>query len=199
METQKKFNNTENGRIQLKLQTNKGKTEIDYWIHRAVAVVGVVFAIKDNTMYVLITKRSDRMRDEPNKYCVPCGYLDWDETCFDAMHREVCEETSLYLPDYKDYLVFNNKQEPIHIKDSPSDNRQNVSLIYLSLYYFNSRPDLFPMGIEKYTNSEVKEVKWMSLIEFYGKYNNMEWAFHHEKTIMAAVEKFNTISNSLTL
>ena len=165
METPKKFNNTENGRIQLKLRTGKEKTEIDYWIHRAVAVVGVVFAIKNNNMHVLITKRSDKMRDEPNKHCVPCGYLDWDETCFDAMHREVYEETNLYLPDYKDYLVYNNKQQPIYIKDSPSDNRQNVSMIYLSVYNFNSRPDLFPNGIESSTNSEVKLIKWMPLLE----------------------------------
>lgn len=199
MDTSKIFNNTPNEHIVFRHTSEKGTQVYDYWISRAVAVVGVVFAIKENNMHVLITKRSDKMRDEPNKYCIPCGYLDFNETCFDAMHREVYEETSLYLPEYDDYLIFNNKQEPIHIKDSPSDNRQNVSLIYFSLYNFNSRPDLFPMGIEKYTNGEVKEVKWMSFIEFYGKYNSMEWAFHHEKTIMAAVEKFNTISNSLTL
>ena len=199
METHKKFNNTPNEHIVFRHTSEKGTQIYDYWISRAVAVVGVIFAIKENNMHVLITKRSDKMRDEPNKHCVPCGYLDWDETCFDAMHREVYEETNLYLPDYKDYLVYNNKQQPIYIKDSPSDNRQNVSMIYLSVYNFNPRPDLFPIDIENYTTNEVKLVKWMPLIEFYSNYNNMEWAFHHEKTIMSAVEQFNNIGNSITL
>jgi 8-oxo-dGTP pyrophosphatase MutT (NUDIX family) len=199
METPKKFNNTPNERIQFRYTTKNGTQALDYWISRAVAVVGVVFAIKENNMHVLITKRSDKMRDEAGKFGVPCGYLDWDETGFEGMTREVYEETSLYLPDYKNYLVYNNNEKPFIIKDNPKDNRQNISMIYISVYNFNPRPDLFPVNVETYKDKETAMVKWMPLIEFYGKYNEMEWAFHHDDTIKLAVEQFNKIGTTIVL
>ena len=119
---EKKFNNRLNERIEA-----NGK---EYWISRSVAVVGIVFAIKDHIVYTLVTKRSSIM-DQPHKLCVPCGYLDWDESCYEAMLREVYEETSLYLPDYKDNIVegFWNKI-PFSVLDNPAkDARQNVSYV----------------------------------------------------------------------
>ena len=103
-----KFNNVPNKHLVLKYES----INLDYWISRAVAVDALVFMLVDDDILVLTVKRSDKMRDEPGKYCIPCGYLDFSETLFDAMQRELYEETSLYLPDYQDLIAFDNGKQP---------------------------------------------------------------------------------------
>jgi 8-oxo-dGTP pyrophosphatase MutT (NUDIX family) len=168
------------------------------WVSRAVAVVGIVFAITPDGMKVLIAKRSENMMDEACKYGIPCGYLDWEETTFEAMTREVYEETSLYLPDYKNFLIRNNNEKPFTIHDNPANNRQNVSLLFLSVYNFMPRMDLFPIEIEKYKDRETDEVKWLPLKDFYIQYDQeYQWAFNHNETIKEAVKFFNSIDGSI--
>jgi 8-oxo-dGTP pyrophosphatase MutT (NUDIX family) len=194
-----KFNNRPNPHVINKVfEGNKYVVNHDYFISRSVAVVGVVFVIPlIGSMHVLITQRSNKMRDEANKFGVPCGYLDWDESGYEAMVREVYEETSLYLPEYKDLLITNNNEKPMYIQDNPNkDLRQNVSLIYLSVYDFTKNMDRFPTGVEKYSDKETANVKWLSLVDFYAKSNEMEWAFHHDETINDALKKYNDIVKS---
>lgn len=190
-----KFNNKPNAHVKYYYSDGQGLTvSQDFFVGRANAVVGVVFVIiDDGIMNVLISKRSDKMRDEAGKVGVPCGYLDWNETRYEAMIREVHEETSLYLPDYEKYLIFNNNEEPFKIKDKPSeDKRQNISHIYLSVYDFRAEnANKFPADIEKFTCKETAWVKWLTMTEFFCTYMNYEWAFHHDETIMSAIEYFN--------
>jgi 8-oxo-dGTP pyrophosphatase MutT (NUDIX family) len=193
MELPKKFGNRPNGRIRLKYNFNDN-IELDYFISRATALVGVVFAITgDGIINILISKRSEKMRDEPGKVGIPCGYLDFDETCFEGMMREIYEETSLYLPDYNKYLLFNNNEQAFKIKDKPKeDKRQNVSHIYLSVYDFSGEnADKFPADVAKFTCKETAWVKWISMTEFFSTYMNYEWAFQHDETIKLALEFFN--------
>jgi 8-oxo-dGTP pyrophosphatase MutT (NUDIX family) len=167
------------------------KIKQDYWISRSVAIDGIVFALLPSGVYVLIIKRSDKMRDEVGKYCIPCGYLDWDETGYEAMIREVYEETSLYLPDYEKFLIFDNDKNPFIIRDDPKLNRQNVSLIYLSVYDFTSESnvDKFPLEVENFTCREVSFVKWLPLSDF-DKLHSMYWAFNHDEMIRKALEYY---------
>ena len=192
MDNKPKFNNTQNEHIVFRHITNQGSYKVDAWISRSVAVVGIVFILVENTMKVLIAKRSKNMLDEAGKYGIPCGYLDWGETAFEAMTREVYEETSLYLPEYKDYLIYNNKEQPIMFRDNPTNNRQNVSLIYLSVFDLNKSPDLFPDHILNYSNKETEKVEWMKISDFYLRYETeYKWAFNHNKTIKEALKHFN--------
>lgn len=189
-----KFNNIPNERIQIRYQSKNGIVSLDYFISRAIAVVGVVFAIiDDGIMNVLISKRSEKMRDEAGKIGVPCGYLDWQETLHEAMMREVYEETSMYLPDYDKYLLFNNNGEPFKTKDKPKeDKRQNVSHIYLSVYDFRGEnADKFPVDVVKFSCKETAWVKWFTMSEFFTTYMNYEWAFQHDETIRLALDFFN--------
>jgi 8-oxo-dGTP diphosphatase len=165
------------------------KIKQDYWISRSDAVDGIVFAILLSGIYVLVTKRSDKMRDEAGKYCVPCGYLDFDETLHEAMTREVYEETSLYLPNYQKYLIFDNNKQPFLIRDDPKLNRQNVSMIYISVYDFSKDPDKFPYYVENFTCREVLFVKWMPFSDF-DKLHSMYWAFNHDEMIKKALVYF---------
>lgn len=187
------FNNRPNDRVSYAFTSEASGVKIrqDYFISRAVAVVGVVFAIPlIGGMHVLTTKRSKRMRDEPNKHCVPCGYLDFDETLYDGMIREVFEETSLYLPNYQDLCVFDNNKQPYQIKDSPSDNRQNVSMLYMTVLDFSANMDRFPTEIEMHFGNETQEVKWLPLIDLYANKVDWEWAFHHDETIKTASDYY---------
>lgn len=192
-----KFKNKENKELSVKF----GDLNITYFVSRSVAVVGVVFAINEhNEIYVLTGVRSSSMIDESNKVCLPCGYLDWNESAYDAMIREVYEETSLYLPNYlnSDYLVFDNAAKPFEIIDDPSkDARQNVSMLYMTILGF--RRDIFPSFVEQYTSSETSKVMWLKLSDLFAtNFNSVDgvdlnWAFNHNETIQRAYKYFKLL------
>ena len=187
-----KFNNKPNDHIMYGFDSQSSGVKIrqDYWISRSVTTVGIVFIISSHDdIQILITQRSNKMRDEKNKYCLPCGYVDWQETIFESMTREVYEETSLYLPDYKDLLITNYNEKPIEIRDNPNNHLQNISFIYLSVYDFTKNMQRFPIDIEKYSDKETKLVKWISFNDLYDKYDKeLNWAFNHNETIKKAIE-----------
>ena len=134
METPK-FNNKPNAHVRYNYNDGSGvKIDQDFWISRSTAIVGVVLASTRDGLQILITKRSKKMRDEANKVGVTCGYLDWGETRYEAMIREVYEETSLYLPEYEKMLIYNNNQEAIIIKDNPNTDKRQMFHIYFFQY-----------------------------------------------------------------
>ena len=162
------------------------------WASRSCAVVGVVFAFGvEGGSKVLRIKRSIEMPDEPLKYALPSGYLDWDESAFDGMVREVYEETSLYLPDYNPFLINNNYEQPFFVQSDPTAHRQNVSLYYLMVYDFTSHQNFFPKEIETYSDSETEKVEWLGLQNFYNKEDS--WAFHHNEMIEKAMRYYKKV------
>ncbi len=188
--TKPKFNNRPNPHLVHHYNSGTGiKVHQDFWISRAPAIVGIIFAFgNEGGPHVLIIQRSKKMREEPGKFGAPSGYLDWDESGFDGMVREVFEETSMYLPDYDPFLMYNNDRQPFFVQSDPKkDKNQNVSLTYLLAFDFHKEPDFFPIEIEKYTDSETAAVSWLTLRQFYnekGRYR--EWAFNHDERIVAA-------------
>src|ERR1035437_10782098 len=159
------------------------------WISRAPALVGVIFMLHTDGVHVLIIKRSNIM-DEPNKYAAPSGYLDWNETGYEGITREIYEETSFYLPEYEKFCVFDNNKESFFTQtDYKVDKKQNVSLYYILTYNFTKDVDKFPKFIENYHCNETSEVKLMPMKEFYN--NQLDWAFHHDERIKQALEYFN--------
>lgn len=150
-------------------------TEREYWISRSIAVVVFVFA-KDvfGETYILAEQRGKGTPDPEyvGKYCVPCGYLDFDETCAQAAQRELIEETGLNFP-VKDFKL-------VSINDIPeSDKRQNVTFRYV----INSNvpvEDLCKLFTTK--NSEKDEVESIKFIKF-SNIDNYEWAFNHQELI----------------
>jgi 8-oxo-dGTP pyrophosphatase MutT (NUDIX family) len=187
-----KFNNRPNPHVINKIfEGNKYVVNHDYWISRAPAVVGIVFAFGvEGGSRVLVIQRSKNMREEPLKFGAPSGYLDWDETGFEGMTREVYEETSLYLPTYENFMIFNNNKQPFFVQDDPKkDKNQNVSLTYLLAYDFYDHQDFFPKEIERYSNHETMRVEWLKLSDFFNE--SREWAFNHDERIVMAHKFFN--------
>jgi 8-oxo-dGTP pyrophosphatase MutT (NUDIX family) len=195
MEEQKKskFNDRPNYHLTYKYDDGCGvKIDHDFWISRSVAVVGVVLADTVDGLKILITKRSEKMPDEAGKWCIPCGYLNYNETTHEAMVRELYEETSLDLRAYNKMLMFNNDKQPIHINDNPKSKRQNVSLIFLSSYDFRGKNmKNFPIYTEYFTNNETEKVCWVKLYDFYDKCSQCQWAFHHDDVIKDSIIFFN--------
>ena len=154
----------------------------EYWISRSIAVVVFVFA-KDiyNQEYILAEQRGTGTPDPEyiGKYCVPCGYLDYDETIVQAAQRELMEETGLNFPT-TDFKLLN-------INDLPkSDKRQNVTFRYI----VNSNvpiEDLSKLFTTK--NSEKDEVESIKFIKL-KDIDNYEWAFNHQKLIKEIDSKY---------
>lgn len=147
----------------------------EYWISRSIAVVVCIIA-KDlyGNKYVLAVQRGKGTPDPEyvGAYCMPCGYLDFDETTKAAAQREVMEETGITFP-VSDFRL-------VSINDNPdSDKRQNVT------FRFSVKSDIPIEDLYKLTttkNSEKNEVSDIVFIKL-SEINNYRWAFNHEELI----------------
>lgn len=172
------FNNRQNTEHKLP----NGKT---IWESRSPAVVGVVLGIYRDNIFVLTEKRSATMMDAPNKIAIPSGYLDWDESAFEGICRELYEETGFDVRKYKNQLIFDNDEQPWFVNSDPKENRQNVSMPFILIYDFTKG---LPKEVENFQDSEIDYVKWMSIEQVMNSRNS--WAFNHNERILMAVEKF---------
>lgn len=153
----------------------------EHWISRSIAAVAAIVAKdKYGDEYILAVQRGNGTPDPEyvGKYCMPCGYLDYDETIAQAAQREVKEETGLTFP-VTDFKL-------VTINDNPSsDKRQNVTFRYLvkSDILVNELELMFTTkNSEKDEVSGIRFIK-LSNIELY------EWAFNHETLIKEIATK----------
>lgn len=175
------FNNTENKCI-------KDRYNKEHWISRSAAVIGVLMFRTDYNVYVLAEKRSEKM-DQPGKYCVVSGYLDWDENSMECLHRESYEETFLDLRAIQKYLKHETKNSyPFHTKTDPGENRQNITISHFKYYDFGDELTYHLLEAERFKNDEIEEIKLIDINDI-GNYN---WAFDHDKRIL---EAFNIVNN----
>jgi len=81
---------------------NKLITDTDgnqHWISPSVSVDSLLVV----NCFALIVKRSDNMSNA-GKWCIPCGFLDWNEDFFSAAIRELYEETGI---DVREHTINN--------------------------------------------------------------------------------------------
>jgi 8-oxo-dGTP pyrophosphatase MutT (NUDIX family) len=164
--------------------------EDDIWHSRSVAVVGMVLMLHEGEIYVLIGKRGKGLPNAVGQWCMPCGYLDWNETCEEAVVREVWEETGLNLykamENYE--IVYNHMHFPWRINSLPDSPLQNVSLHYAVLLKteplvdeFGSLPDVTTAN--NVDPLEVEETRWVKVNEIH----NYDCAFQHDNIIRVFV------------
>lgn len=166
-----KFKNRENEKVGLP----DGRV---FWNSRSVAVVGTIcIHTSPNDIFVLVVKRGHTM-DNSGKYCLPCGYMDWDENGYEAFLREVFEESGIYVPDLGT-PTFSYLNQPWYVNTSPNENRQNVALHYGSTYIKNELPVINLEELESFSSGEVENVMWMKFEDVFER----EFAFGHDQII----------------
>ena len=178
-----KFNNRPNEELFIPYgeYQNGGRT---IWVSRSVAIVGIVLGKFKGDIYVLIEERSQTMMDQPGRWCLPCGYIDWDENGLQAMTRELYEETFLYLPTYNRFLL-NKVFQPFYVNTEATENRQNIVLYYGFVYDFDEQG--LPLEPLTYVNHEISDVRWGKLNEV----NDYNLVFGHDRRIVQAEEYFS--------
>lgn len=166
-----KFNNKPNECV----KTEDGRT---VWLSRSVAVTVTVILRTDEGAFVLVGKRGKDCPDEVGKWCLPCGYLDYCETGWEAAQRETWEEVGLDVSKW-----INEYSQPWFVNTDPSENRQNVSLRYGCFKDVDELPPLVPNNEGE--GEEVQDAMWMPVWEV----KNNEFAFNHDKAISDFLRK----------
>lgn len=159
------FNNRQN----VCYQTTCGK---ELWHSRNVAVCAMVIRPNpddDSKLQVLIGRRGKDVTDS-GLWCMPCGYLDWDETIYEAARREIFEETNL--------LVDLESLELAEVDSRPEKARQNVTVHFNCFALETEGHDLTPKNF-----GEVEEILWMDL----GDEDDFEWAFDHKERVSSLI------------
>lgn len=159
----------------------------EYWVSRAMAVVAMVFA-KDihGRKHVLTVQRGIGTPDPEyiGKYCLPCGYLDFDETLIQAVARELKEETGVTLPN-SDFKLLSFSDDP------KADKRQNVTFKYV---VESNVPVEDIQKVFTSANSEKDEVSDIRFIPI-EDLSLYEWAFHHNKIIELYIAKHDIFNS----
>lgn len=176
-----------NHRHNEKVLTTTGR---EVYLSRASSVVAQVclYEITQAKWYILLVKRGEACPDFQGDWCLPCGYLDWDETLYQAMIREVYEETGLYLPElhthaqcpitYPSCLSMDDCVQPWLIYDTPTGNRQNLAFHYASWLAWTGAP--FPT-LTRLHPEESADLQWVEIQTAC----EMTLAFGHQHRIQA--------------
>jgi len=180
-----KFNNRQNKC----LKTVDGD---EVWNSRSIAVVGMILMHHEGEIYVLIGRRGEALPNEVGKYCMPCGFLDYDETCEEAVVREVYEESGLNIHKAMNQyeVIVDQMNYPWKIHSIPDGETQTVSLHY-AVYMdtkINIHRDVAILPELSIDNNgdhpkEVDEVKWIRVKDL----DLYDMAFNHDKTIKVFV------------
>jgi len=180
------FNNVQNEQV----KTVDGRT---IWLSRAPCVVYHLLVNMNGKRYVLMGKRGEAKDeggkpDENGKWALTCGYMDWNESGWEACKREMWEECKIdthkiiaarkgrvLCPPSIDGIV----QPWLTMSDPNGDSTQNVVLHFGLII---EHDDLFyPEG----ELSEVTEVKWFNVYELP---DSEHVAFNHDKRIRQFLE-----------
>lgn len=153
--------------------TWKGK---DFWYSRSCAITNLVLAKNANDEWCVLANKRGRGTPDYNGYWnLICGYLDFHESGEECAKRETFEESGLDIPLEK--IKFHN------VNTSPSSNKQNVVVRYLTILDDVKCEDL--TTTTSYSEKdEVDEIKWIPLNEI----NDYQWAFDHQELITFMTE-----------
>lgn len=152
------------------------------WESRSPAVVGacIIYPFAQSPE-ILLTERGPACPDEAGKSCMPCGYLDWDESATDGARREVWEEAGILIN--QDSWFYHD--QPWKVNHLPTANKQNVSLHFYFTKHLaqgETRPALSMSNCEP---GEVSAVYWTPV----KLACQQELAFNHHITIKELAKK----------
>ena len=80
-------------------------------VHYENPIVGVAAIILDEDGKILLVRRSPNIT-YPGLWCIPCGYLEYDEDVRVGIVREIAEETNLVIEPSEVFAVHSNFHNP---------------------------------------------------------------------------------------
>lgn len=106
-----------------------------------------VAAIVIRDQKVLLGRRNGSYKGE---WCIPCGYIEWDEDIYDAAKREFLEETGLEIEVVDVYSVLSNfhnsQQHTVGIwflaREVGGNLQAGDDIEEVGFFYFEELPDL---------------------------------------------------------
>ncbi len=157
-----------------------------HWISRSLATVTTIIL---NNEKVLLVKRGSKI-SSPNKWCNPCGYLDWNESATQCAMREVFEETGLDITEIsEENIEFNMMKYPYDIVTNPTLNYNQDVALYFGLSITSAED---PIITNKYCEEgETDDVRWVNIKDL-GEY---DFAFNHDKRIMKFINYIKDKNN----
>lgn len=188
------FKNKENEHIVLE----SGR---EIWLSRSCAVVGEIFIkvispFRPPEYRILLGKRGEKTPDFQGYWCLPCGYLDWNETAAEGLLREVYEECGVYLPNLNaipgliseigGLLEESPQVSPWTVTSEPSG-KQNVSLHFMSELTWSYEYELPALSFKNAEKGEVAELAWMKVDDALA----LNLAFNHNEVLKLAVSRLD--------
>lgn len=165
IKTAKEFISNPNHKPNFQVTSTTGET---YWISRSCAICAIVVCHekKSNKWYILANKRGEGTPDWQGYWNIPCGYVDWGETCNQACAREIWEECGIRI-NPESFELFGVMSDP---EDSP---KQNITIRHIAeVPEWTMHENLTDTNSEK---DEVDSIRWIPFDEV----RNYEWAFNH--------------------
>jgi 8-oxo-dGTP pyrophosphatase MutT (NUDIX family) len=157
------FNNRQNTMI----KDENGKA---HWISRSVVVVCLVIW-KDK---FLIVRRGKHVT-QTGKWCLPCGYLDYNESVEECAIREIWEESGIDIRKYQHDLKLD------YINSNPEHTRnQDIGFHFIVDIKSELEPEI---NLNVIDENETTDVKWIGFEEL----NDFIFAFNHDKKILKYV------------
>jgi 8-oxo-dGTP pyrophosphatase MutT (NUDIX family) len=112
---------------------------------------------------ILITKRGSGCEFGAGLWCIPGGFIDFDEDAKDCVIRETFEETGIDISAYKNVI-------DIKLLDStPNKTRQSMCLYHMLFIEADETKD-WKFSTEHAEPNEVSKIKWIKIKDI-DKYN----------------------------
>lgn len=158
------FNNRQNTMI----KDEKGKS---HWISRSVVVICLI-TWKGK---FLIVRRGNHVT-QTGKWCLPCGYLDYDESVEECAVREIWEESSIDIREYEHEIRLD------YVNSKPDHTRkQDIGFHYIVEIKSDEEPKIDLSVVDP---KETTDIKWIGV----GDLDEFTFAFNHEKKILKYVK-----------
>jgi len=120
----------------------------------------------DQTRIQVLGAKRGQKGTHKGEWCLPCGYLDWDETISQAAVREVYEEAGLEI-DLRDLDFY-------EIDSNPKKFAQNVTVHFI-LYYTGDQE----VSTKNAEEGELEDIRWFDFEDAVKE----TWAFGHKERI----------------